>query len=315
MDILKKEICFLSKDKIYCSKNEKNFKKELILSPYYYWYFEKKLPVSNIKRAKAIAAQMLESSLPSDKEFEYILREKEKNIFEIYVLDKELLLLKLQTLGIRKESVTTLSFSHIELEESCVELDESFVLCYENNAAEIVKNKVSQNTLLNIKIQEYLETKEKLNFKYSFSKGDLLQKSLEILESNFVAIAIVLGMIFTSYMINIVTLNNVANLYEKKQKETLSSQTYATHSVQLKYVMDEVLQLDFKQKALKNKMNQILKIKGNSSTYISKIEYDDGDWFLDVVAPDKQKAEQLMKNKKFDFVRSNKNIFKYEKVK
>jgi len=36
---------------------------------------------------------------------------------------------------------------------------------------------------------------------------------------------------------------------------------------------------------------------------------------LDVVAPDKQKAEQLMKNKKFDFVRSNKNIFKYEKVK
>ena len=314
MDILKKEICFLSKDKIYCSKNDKKFKKELILSPYYYWFFVKKLPISNIKRAKAIAAQMLESSLPQDKEFEYILREKEKNTFEIYVLDKELLIGKLQTLGIKKEMVSSISFSHIELEESCLELEDSFVIRYENNATEILKTKAGENTLLHIPINDYLKEKQKVVFKYSFSKGDILQKTLEIAESNFLSIATILFLVFMSYLLNIFTLSNVTSMYEKKQQEVLSSQTYATHSVQLKYVMDEVLQLDFKQKGLKNSINNILKIKGNSTTYITNIEYDDGDWFLDVVAENKSKADSLMKNKNFNFVRANKNIFKYEKV-
>lgn len=315
MDILKKEICFLSKEKLYCSKNEKNFNKEIILSPYYYWYFEKKLPVSNIKRARAIVAQMLESSLPQNKEFQYILREKEKNFFEIFVVDTELLIGKLQTMGIKKEMVASISFSHTELEESCMELENSFVLHYENNATELSKNISLGNTLLHRDIKEFLEEKQKLNFKYSFSKGNMIHKSLDILETHFISVAIVLGLILISLVVDIFTLNNVENQYEQKQENILKTQTYATHSVQLKYVMDEVMQLDFKQKSLKNSINDILKIKANTTTYISKIEYDDGDWFLDVVAPDKQKADALVKNKKFQFVRADKNIFKYEKVK
>jgi hypothetical protein len=317
MDILKKEICFLSKDKIYYSKNEKKFKKDLILSPYYYWYFVKKLPISNVKRAKVIVSQMLESSLPQNKQFEYILkeREKEKKTFDVYIVDQELLVSKLHTFGIKKEMISSISFSHIELEESCLELDHSFIIHYENNVAEIDKNKTIENTLLNLNIKTFLKDKEKIDFKYAFSKGDILQKTLELLESNFKSVAIILGLFFVSQLIDIVTLNNKTNLYDIKQSEVLKSQTYATHSIQLKYVMDEVLQLDFKQKNLKNSMNNILKIKGNTTTHIAKIEYDDGDWFLDIVAPNKEKAEIFMKNKNYDFVGSKKSTFKYEKVK
>ena len=50
MNKLKKEICFLAKDNIY--NTELDSYKELILSPYYYWYFEKKLPVNSVSRAK-----------------------------------------------------------------------------------------------------------------------------------------------------------------------------------------------------------------------------------------------------------------------
>jgi hypothetical protein len=315
MDILKKEICFLSKEKLYCSKNEKNFSKEVILSPYYYWYFKKKLPVSNIKRARAIVSQMLESSLPLNKEFKYILKEQEKNNFEVFVVDMELLTTKLNTLGIKKEMVSSITFSHTEFEESCINLEETKLIIYQDSVAELSKNTTLQVALLQVDMKEYLQKKLKLNFKYSFSKGNLAQKSLDILESNFMSVAVVLVLLFGGLIINIFTANSIDSQYQEKQKQVLLSQTYATHSVQLKYVMDEVMQIDFKQKALKNTMKELLKIKSNPTTYIANIEYDDGDWFLDIVAPDKNSAQNLIKNQKFQFVRADKNIFKYEKTK
>jgi len=315
MDILKKEICFLSKDTIYCTKNKKNYNKELILSPYYYWYFEKKLPVSNIKRARAIASGMLEHSLPQNIDFLYVLKEKEKNIFEIFVVNRDLLIGKLQTMGIKKEMVSTLCFAHKELDECSLELENSIVIQHKGDAAELPKNITLNNTLLHKSIKEFLEEKEKLNFKYNFSKGNILQKSLDILETNFLGISIALVLILISIVMKIITLDSITTQYNQKEKEVLKTQKYATYSVQLKYVMDELMQLDFKQKSFKKSFQNIVKIHGNSTTYLSNIEYDDGDLFVNVVSPNKQTADDLMKNKKFNFVRVDKNIYKYEKVK
>lgn len=315
MDILKKEICFLSKETLYCTKNKKNYNKEVILSPYYYWYFEKKLPVSNIKRARAIASQMLEHLLPQNVDFLYVLKEKEKNIFEIFVVNKDLLIGKLQTMGIKKEMVSTLCFSHKELDECSLELENSIVIHHKENAAELPKNIAPNNTLLHKSMQEFLEEKEKLNFKYNFSKGNILQKSLDILETNFLGVSIALVLILISIVMRIMTLDSITTQYNQKEKELLKTQKYATYSVQLKYVMDELMQLDFKQKSFKKNFQNIVKIHGNSTTYLSNIEYDDGDLFVNVVSPNKQKADNLMKNKKFNFVRVDKNIYKYEKVK
>jgi len=315
MDILKKEICFLSKDKIYCTIGDEKYSKELILSPYYYWYFEKKLPVSNTKRAKAIVSQMLETSLPLDKKFQFILRQKEKNIFDVFALDYELLVSKLNILGIEKEMVSSIAFSNIELEDSLIELDNSIILSYEGSVSEIQKKETVESHLLKIDIKSFLEKKQKTFFRYRFSKGNAVQKTLDFMESNFLSIAVVLVFFLSSFMIDIVSTNSVVNEYEQKKEQVFKTQSYATHSVQLKYVMDEVLQLDFKQKNLKKEMQQIIKINANKNSYIKKLEYDDGDWFLSVVAQDKDNADKLLKNKKYTFVGTEKNIFKYEKIK
>ncbi|MGB5867096.1 MAG: hypothetical protein WBG69_04385 [Arcobacteraceae bacterium] len=315
MDILKKEICFLSKDKMYCTKGDKKFNKELILSPYYYWYFEKKLPVTNIKRAKAIVSQMLESSLPTDKNFQFILRQKEKNVFDIFVLDYDLLISKLNTLGIEKERISSISFSHLEFEESYIELDDTILLSFQDSVAEISNTINYEVNLLKIDIHDFLKNKQKLSFKYSFSKGNLLQKTIDFLDTSFIPVASVFILLISSLMIQLFTSQNILKINQEKKENLLKTQTYATHSVQLKYVMDEMLQIDFKQKNLKNSMKKLTKINANATTYIAKVEYDDGDWFLDVVAPDKTQADNLIKNNKFSFVREDKNIFKYEKVK
>ena len=315
MDILKKEICFLSKDKIYCAKNQTKFNKELILSPYYYWYFEKNLPITNIKRAKAIVSQMLESSLPSNKNFHYILRQKENKVFDILVLDYDLLLTKLNKLGIKKELVSSLSFSHFEFEDYFIPLENSILLSYQGHVSEI-KNKDTVNTdLLRTDIVTFLKNKQKLSFKYNFSKGNIVHKFVDSLDKNFVPVVSILVILLSSLIIQLFTTTTILSKVEQKKETLIKTQKYATHSVQLKYVMDEILELDFKQKNLKNNMNNLLKINGKESSYISKVEYDDGDWFVDIHSKTKKNADALIQNKKFNFIRKDKNNFKYEKLK
>ena len=315
MDILKKEICFLSKDKIYCAKDKSKFDKELILSPYYYWYFEKKLPTSNIKRAKLIVSQMLESSLPKDKNFHYILRKKDNKTYDIFVLDYDLLIIKLNTLGIKKELVSSLSFSHLEFEECSISLENSILLSFEGSVAEIENQETISSNLLKIDMITLLKSKQKLSFKHNFSKGNIVQKSIELLDKNFIAIMSILVLVFSSLLIELFTTMTLLKKIEEKKDNLIKSQNYATHSVQLKYVMNEILEFDFKQKSLKNNMNNILKIKGTGSSYISQVEYDNGEWFIDVFAENKKNADILLKDKKFNFIREDKNNFKYEKLK
>ena len=315
MDILKKEICFLSKDKMYCNKNDKSYTKELILSPYYYWYFEKKLPVSNMKRAKAIISQMLETSLPINKNFTYVLRLKEKNIFDVFVVDSDLLISKLNTLGIEKEKISSISFSHLELDDCYIKLDDSEIFSYQNIVSEITQKDTVTSNLLNIDINDFLEKKTKLLFKHNFSRGNFLQKTIEFCDMNFSVITGIFLLFLSSLVIDIVSAQNTINNYVEGKESVLKKQTYATHSVQLKYVMDEVLKIDFKQKKLKTTYNNLLKMNTNKNNFIQKLEYDDGDWFVDILAQNQNNANSLIKNKKFTFVRSDKNIFKYEKVK
>ena len=317
MDILKKEICFLSKEKIYCIINDdKNLNKELILSPYYYWYFEKKLPVTNIKKAKAIAIQMLENSLPNDNEnLQFVLRQKEKNVFDIFVVDYERLITKLNVLGIEKEKVSSISFSHIELEECCISLETSEIFSYQNVVAEIDKKETVSSNLLQVDINSFLEKKQKIVFKHNFSKANFIQKTLEVLDTNFIAIVGILIIVLSSLFIEILATQSIIQEYQTKKEQVLKTQTYATHSIQLKYVMDDVLKLDFKQKNFRKTLEKLIKVKSNKNTFINKIEYDDGDWFIDVISNNKANANNLLKNKKYNFIRYDKNTYKYEKTK
>ena len=146
MEKLRKEICFLAKDNIYC--NNKDGYKEIILSPYYYWYFEKVLPTSNVKRAKKILPQMLMSSLPQST-FEYIIvaKKDDKNKFDIYVLDIVKIKEKLHSFNISFDNVSAVALSHIEFKNSEILLDNGKLICENNSCFEIDSLKNIETTL------------------------------------------------------------------------------------------------------------------------------------------------------------------------
>ena len=315
MDKLKKEICFLSKENIYNNKNNTVYK-EVILSPYYYWYFEKKLPVNNVSRAKKIIPQMLISSLPS-KEFEYIIIQdkKNKNTFKVFALDVELLKEKLNSFNINYETISSVSFTHIELENIELELKSSIIASDEKNSFEVSKDKNISTNFEKKDISVYLKNKNKLLFKYSLGNGSLLQKLIEFIENNFLSIFFIVFLLLSTISIKLYTNISLVNKYKFDTKELLKKQNYATHQIQLKYIMDNLIELDLKQRLFRNNLQDIVNLNTTHNTFLNSIEYDDGYWYIKVKSPSKKESDNLINKLKFNFIKKEKQNFIYEKNK
>ncbi len=312
MDILKKEICFLSRNKIYCTKNQKNSKKELILSPCYYWHFERKLPVTSIKRAKKIIPQILKSSLPN-KEFKYIIVQKEKKIFDIFVLDIIFLKEKLNYLDIPFELVSSISFSHIEFKQSEIKLDDSVLISNDDYSCEISSSKFKQkNTSLDNDIRLVLSNKEKLEYKYSLGGSNWLQKGVDFIDVYFKGLVLLLLILILSQGISVYSNLLLEDEYNIKKQKNLSSQKYATHEIQLSYVMNDLLDLDAKHKKFKSDFDTILNIKSNGKNYVNSIEYDNGHWLIYVKSSKREDASSLLSKTKLKYIKQQKKLFVYE---
>jgi len=313
MGILKKEICFLSKNKIYYAKDQTHSKKELILSPCYYWHFERKLPVTSIKRAKKIIPQILKSSLPN-KEFKYIIIQKEKKLFEIFVLDIIFLKEKLRKLDIAFDLVSNISFSHLEFKQSEIKLDDSVLISNAEYSCEINSSKFEQkNNSLDNDIRVVLKNKEKLEYKYSLGGSDWLQKGIDFLDDNFKALVLLLTILILSQGVGVYSNMLLEDEYNSKKQKKLSSQKYATHEIQLSYVMNDLLDLDIKYKKFKEDFNKILNIKSDGKNYVNSIEYDNGQWLLHVKSSKSEDAKRLLSKTKFKYIKQQKQFFVYEK--
>ena len=186
---LKKEICFLSENDIYHSDSDAH--KDLILSPYYYWYFEKKLPISDLKKARKMLPQMIASSLP-EKEFEFVViqNKDDKKTFKIFALDLELVKEKLSSFNFESVKITNLAFSHLEFEDGNIELQDSILVKSENSACEVKKTQLTLEGRSRT-IEEVITNKDKLFYKYRFGKSNSIYKAVEFLENNFLALVFI----------------------------------------------------------------------------------------------------------------------------
>lgn len=311
MEKLSKEICFLAKNNIY--NNNNNSYKDLILSPYYYWHFEKKLPVKDTKRAKKILPQMLQSSLPTS-EFEYVViqNKEDKNLFDIFVLDLKLLKESLKSLSVSFDIISSIGFTHLEFQNTQIQLQNSIIVSEDLYAYEIDNSKNIDTTLIKKDINTVIKEKNKLNFKYPLGNGTIVQKSADFIDNNFFSLLTVLFLLLSSVSINFYTNNTTITKYEIKKQELLSSQKFATHQVQLKYIMDNILELDSTQKNFRNKLKKILSVSSNAKTFLHSLEYDDGSWYVKVQANSKKDANSLVSKLKLNFIKQQKNHYIYE---
>ena len=311
MEKLRKEICFLAKDNIYC--NNKDGYKEIILSPYYYWYFEKVLPTSNIKRAKKILPQMLMSSLPQST-FEYIIvaKKDDKNKFDIYVLDIVKIKEKLNSFNISFDNVSAVALSHIEFKNSEILLDNGKLICENNSCFEIDSLKNIETTLEKKSIGNAKKDIKKLSYKYSFGNGTFIQKAVDIIDNSFISLVFILSLFLTGLTINYYGNSNIISKYEVKHKNLLDNQKFAEHQVQLNYIMDNLLDVDSVQKNFRNKLKIIINLKSTTAQYIHSIEYDENYWYLKVSAKSQDDATKFVKKLNLSFIKKENSLFIYE---
>ena len=257
---------------------------------------------------------MLLSSLPNS-EFEYIIiqNKKDKNKFDIYVLDISLLKDKLNSFNISYEMISSISFTHIEFKDIEIELDDSIVVSDQKYAFEVLKTKHIETTLKKEPIKTSLKNITKLKYKYSLGNGTLAQKSIDFLDNNFISLVFICFLFLCGGIINLFTNYNLISEYDIKTKQLLSTQKYATHQVQLKYLMDNLLELDSKQKSFRYELNDILSIKSNQKNFLQSIEYADGDWYTKIQSSSKDEADKLAAKAKLKFIKEEDKYFVYER--
>lgn len=309
MELLKKEVCFLSKNHIYLTKNDNNYSKDIILSPYYYWYFQRKLPTSNKKRALKILPQIVSSLLPHEN-FKFVLKQIDKQNYEVFALDLELVKKNLQSKGVSYSKVSNFGFSHIEFEDGSYSLKDAFLLKQNGQACET--KQVLSRDLNEQSIEEVLKNIQKLSFKISGGNSTFLEKGLDFLENNANALIVAIAIIIVANIVNITTTNSLKNSYETQKEALLLEQKYAEHAVQLKYIKDNFMQTDFEQKAIRMKLEKLSSLKTNASLYLDSFELENKIWQYEVKAVNKESADGLLTQINPKFIKHNKGIFYYE---
>ncbi len=310
MELLKKELCFLSKNGIHYSNNNDKYQKELIISPFYYWYFERKLPTSSRSRAKKIIPQILSSFLPK-KEFEYFLKQKDKNDYEIFVVDLELLKANVAQFGLDFKKISYIAFANNTLNSGFFDLGETTLLIENNHASEL--KQLVNTTQEKIGIEKALQTIEKINYKISMGNSTYVENTLMFIQSHVKSIAAILILLIASQLIISVSNIKVKNSYLQKEEALLQNQSYAQHRVQLAYIKESFMQTDFEQKAFRSYFESIARLKGNNNTYIQSLEYNQNHWTFDVKSSNKNEAQNFISPLDLTFVKNNNDIYMYEK--
>ena len=307
-------ICFLAKDNIYSSDTEGKI--DIILSPHYYWYFEKKLPISDVKKAKRMIPQMVASSVPK-KEFEYVVvqQKDDKNTFDVFAVDVSLIKEKLDSLNIKYENISNISFFHLEFANIALELNESIVLKNSDGVLELKKEKIDLEAIRTEPIEKILENKKSLIFKYPLGKSSLIQNTLDFFDEYFMSLIIIMILILSSSLIYGLSNYQLVSKYGDKTSSLMESQKYVEHQVQLKYILDSLLDLDAKQKTFRLELNDILLLNSNKDIFFKVIEYDDSYWFVKLKASSKESADNFLNPKGFHYFNEENKLFIYEKKK
>jgi hypothetical protein len=183
----------------------------------------------------------------------------------------------------------------------------------DKNAFEIAKSKYNSTALQTEPIVKILETKKTLIYKYSLGNASVGQKFIEFFDNNFLLLATIETILLVGGMVNLYTNYKLINQYENKTALLLSTQKYATHQVQLKYIMDNLLDLDSKQKQFRVELNSILAIQSDETSFLASAEYDESYWYIKVQAPSKEAADKLLSSAQFKFINKEDKYFTYEK--
>lgn len=314
MGILKKNICFLSKDKLYCQNSASKETKEVILSPYYYWYFQKKLPIANKKRASKIVPQMLVSSLPEEKEFEYILDQKEQKNYDIYVFDKKLFENTLSRFGVSLQEISHISFAHKEFEQGSFLLEGTQQLIhFADRCAEL--SSFIQSDLNTQSIEKWLENKESLKYKHITGKGSFLDKTFDFVENKFIFLVAIIFILVSAYGVELYKQIQTESFYQNKTDLLMKSQDYAQHQVQLKYIKDNLMDIYVKDKQFKTFLDRLSKLNGTKQLYVQSVEYNEQAWFLKIKAPSQKVANNFIKGLKLQFINEDNGLYLYEGMK
>lgn len=304
----------MNKNNIYFASNDTSGGLDVILSPYYYWYFKQKLPVADKKTATKIAPEFFMSKIDNTKEYEYILiPTNEKNIFEVIIVNMGLFWENLKALGVEKSRILNVSFATKEFDEVKINLKDSLLVVSQNQAFELP---ISKNiSIIDIKddtIDNALSRKTKLDFTYRLSSGNIVESIIDIADNYYKSLIGIFLILSVAFMIDIVLSYQEIKSYNIKKLEALAGQKYAEHSIQLSYVKKNFEALDANEKKFRQELNNILKLPTNQNIYINKFYFENGLWRLDIIAQDRASADAFIAPLGASFAGENDKKFIYE---
>lgn len=313
MKLFQKNIGFLSQSDLYFTEEQKGLKSALILSPYFYWHFQEKLPTNKLTKAKKIAPQVVQSKLPEGKFEYYVFPTETEKLFDVFAFDRKFLEQHLETISYDSSKISHISFSALELpREQLIKAGDSCIAS-ENGIFFELQNSLSYEQGNALPIKEMLKSKTYLNHKIGFNRGSFLEEGFQFAEQNGHQIAAIFVIASFGILAKVLYHYNLQSELQTKIDSLMVSQTYADHPAQLKYISRELAKTDRSQMAIREDINRIFSMSSTNNTYLTKAIYNlDKGWTVHIAASDKQSAEALLKNINVRFVSFQGGIYTFE---
>jgi len=314
MNLLKREIVFLSKNGMVTPATlSSSTKKDLILSPHYYWRLKEKIPIKSLSKVKKIAPQIASSKLPEGS-FEYlVIPSKDVGFYEIYAFDKELIEKKLLELGIDKESIRGVSFCDIEFEGFGALRSETTILGYEDGGYFELDISLFEGEELYKEISGVLSEVSELKERIAFGKSTGVESMIDFALENSYKVATILVLLSIPLLAMFFRSYTDYSALETKHQELIAAKGEGKHSIQLDYIKKELENTDKTQGMLRGDLNKIFGLKGDNTKFIQAIDYDPKSGVvISIKAKDKATAEAFISSLPYTFATQNKDIFIFE---
>lgn len=240
-------------------------KKDIILSPAYYWCKKEELEITSLRKAKKLSESIFFSNLP-DGEYKYLTVKKDGD-FLFFAYNEKYILDTLKKQGLQEEFFGDIYFAQNEIDgKRAVKINE--------NTALITKDSMVLTIPL-IYTQDYVDFSSlKINLSNNYIKLKLNVIGKERDEKIYLVASIFLGLWLVSEVASSFLLNSTLQDIDLKKREVPSKYKLPTTSFQLEAIEKKYAKIEKKQRRIREVLTEISSFDTNEKAYFQEVELE-----------------------------------------
>ncbi|MDR3178256.1 MAG: hypothetical protein LBT96_04650 [Campylobacteraceae bacterium] len=259
---------------------------DVILSPKYYWTKIETLPVKYAFQAKEYAPSVFEGFIPKgDYSYKAV---KQSGNFLLFAYDVKDILENLESLGVKSSYIRKVYFAQTEFANcsSDIKIDNKSVLAIRNG--KVIKTPLTLSKQY-ISIKEALQTLKPSKNTIKLGKFNRIYEK----QGSLKGVICVLVFLITLFFGELLYLANILNSQDSQREEILKQHSLPSTEIQLNALLKQQERINKEQKAIRDKISEVLKFPFLEGEYFSNVEASQAQISLVLHSNDKSRSSTV----------------------